>query len=437
VTVNSRSAEYCCPGESQPISHSVHLGRLANFYEGCLHCPHRHETGDTTSRQRKQVDQWTARRRDLLTFERQVIRGGYPDHLGPAQARSLATALAAELRQRKEPDPKNPVVLLASDGSALAAEIHAVVCEGLRFAGCDVVDIGFTTAPVLSAALADRSSNESRITGGLLVGSHANPTPQIALRIFGRQGQPWSVGQPSAGQSLDAIRGRHEAGVSRGVRAAGTLCREQVTGAYLERMSNFFHALRPLQFVLLTPNRYLRDYLEMLTAAVSCQNLTATADSSETDRLSPVTLGTAAGKVLTQAVVDRRADFGIWIDAVGERAHVVDEQGEPVSPHRLLAAINAKSGTECLASVASHGADAPAEKMTAEQFFESFAARIAAADDIAVAIGPEDALWFKSPLPIVDGLQLLAHLLQLLSRSDRTLSEVVAASDMTIAGATE
>lgn len=37
--------EFLCPGETHPISRSVHLARLAAFYPGCRECPRRNETG--------------------------------------------------------------------------------------------------------------------------------------------------------------------------------------------------------------------------------------------------------------------------------------------------------------------------------------------------------------------------------------------------------
>ena len=400
--VQNINAEYCCPGEEQPISRSVHLGRLARFYAGCLDCPRRHETGQLTRRQDEQLEQWSSRRRDLLTFDGDVVRGGYPNHLGPRQARQIAAALAAHLRDAAGPVTARtidrPTIMIASDGSAMVADVQAVMTEGLQFAGCDVIDIGLVTAPIMATSIADQS-----IQGGVLIGSAANPTPQIVLRMFGSGGRPLSVGG-----SLDDVRRRYEMGVARPCRTAGTLRRDQVTARYLERMGVTFHALRPLRFVLLTPSRILRQFVDKLTADVGCRNLAA----DEQQKLSPSPSKSCDGD-LTDRVVAEQAHFGISIDAAGEACQIVDERGNYVVPHALARhltlraeGIRVEEGETAIPS---------------EQRYDQLVA-----NDSDICVTPNGRFWFGDPSPTVDGLQVLARLLTLLSQSDRGLSDVLA-----------
>lgn len=335
AVIDADDAAYCCPGESQPISRSVHLGRLARFYAGCLDCPRRHETGPLTKRQDKQLTQWSNRRRDQLAFENESIRGGYPDQLGPRPARELAAAFAAHLRESLDTHAAPPVspqkcltIMIASDGAAMTADVQAAMIEGLRFAGCDVVDIGFATAPVLATAIANQ-----KIAGGVLIGSRNDPTPQIVLRMFGQRGRPLT-----AGGDLDDVMRRHEAGVPRASRSSGTLRRAQVAAPYLANFLQYFHALRPLRFVMLTPSRTLRKYVDELTADVACQNVASQSDQNGQQLHQRDTAPTTAGR-LSERVLNERADFGISIDVFGELSQVVDERGAEVDSSALAACL--------------------------------------------------------------------------------------------------
>ena len=46
MSLTSLETLYICPGETHPISRSVHLSRLAAFYPKCRECPLRKDTGN-------------------------------------------------------------------------------------------------------------------------------------------------------------------------------------------------------------------------------------------------------------------------------------------------------------------------------------------------------------------------------------------------------
>ena len=88
---------YICPGETHPISHSVHLARLAAFYPGCRDCPFRVETGQL-ARQTVERLQSTAKRierKSLLTSD--GVRGRYVNELNRKKAEQFCGALAGML----------------------------------------------------------------------------------------------------------------------------------------------------------------------------------------------------------------------------------------------------------------------------------------------------------------------------------------------------
>jgi len=398
------ATEYRCPGETQSISRSVHLGRLTRFYAGCLDCPHRHEAETFSVRKNKQLDQWSSRRRDRLAFQDDSIVGGYPQHLGPRQAGKIATAYGSFLRHQPRPAAARPTISIANDGSPSAAVIQASMIEGLRFAGCDVVDVGLITAPVMVRAIADLEYG-----GGVLIGAATQGAPQVVLRLFGAGGLPLS-----RNGSLDEIQRQYETGAIRGTRSAGSLRREQVTTRYLDGMRGHFHALRPLRFIMSTPSRLVREYGARLIADVGCTNLAAEEAIDSPANAEPTSL---EGN-LSERVVAQRADFGIEIDAAGQSCQVVDELGNDVVPHALLRHLvpSVAGRTSSQQPIEPHPQPTDRAQQTFEWLLETDSSAYAAAGG---------QFWFADPTPAVDGLRLLAHLLILLSRSDRPLSEVL------------
>jgi phosphomannomutase len=312
AAVNS-STVYFCPGEEKPIERAVHLGRLAAFYPVCARCPHRTDSG-MISPQRVQKLERLAQHSESgdSLFGPEGISGVYRNELDAAAARRVGQALGLHLSSRPAPigektDP--PIVLLAGDGQTVAAELAAAAADGLRWAGCEVVDCGAATAASMLA-----SFERLAATGALLVGNPEGRAGHVGLTMWGPGGLPLS-----AGGELDQVRRICEtSSLPRPSRPAGGFARESIEGPYLSDLAEFYHALRPLRVVIETSSPVLHRYLESLVSRVAIelapnneQSLPAMDDSQR--------LGRIASSV-------RRcgAHLGVWIDGYGERCCVVD-----------------------------------------------------------------------------------------------------------------
>ena len=192
---NEQADEYRCPGERQAISRAVHLGRMAAFYPPCRRCPHREDAGSLSPRQVEQLAETAARRRPRPLFHDEGAAGVFLDEFTPADARRMAAAFGAVVREETEgsnseerrekreeggndggeqrepsihpssfiPHPSailHPSVVLAGDGRPISAELVAAVADGLRWSGCDVIDIGPATAACLAFAIHHIASPE-------------------------------------------------------------------------------------------------------------------------------------------------------------------------------------------------------------------------------------------------------------------------------------
>ncbi len=414
-------AEYQCPGEKHSISRAVHLGRLARFYPACRDCPRRHETGLLSPRQVRRLQEVEHRGQKPPLFRREAVGGVALGQLPPGTVRDVAIAFGLCLRRGLLPSlatsgnntPRDAAVV-AGDGRPAVAELLAAACDGLRFAGCHVVDLGAASAPCLMFA-----ADHLGAAGGLLVGSGQGGLNQVAVKLFGPDAAPLSQ---DAG--LDVVHRQLEHGIDRPTRRFGGIRRFQAETPYLDRFRSHYHALRPLRFVLDCSCSPVEGYLGRLLANLACK----------------ATIVHAAGANLPEQVAEDEAHFGVYVDDDGERCRLVDEQGRAVATDRLLPLIASQSLADSTEPghvfLASRDTAMPPSTVGPSLPYEvellpndpNRAAMAAAMRRCKATCGadPDGRLWYgltNAPLP--DALHTLTHLLVLLSRSDRPLSLVL------------
>ena len=430
--------EYRCPGEDRPISRAVHLGRLARFYPACRQCPFREDTGSLSPRHVRRLAETRHRAERHSPLFDEGAAGVYLNELGPDEVRRMAAALGVLLRTDAEtsvafrsakeavshasspvapPDHatfaerKATVVVIAGDGRPLAAELVAAAAEGLRWAGCGVVDVGQATSPCVASAIARLEA-----AGGVLVGNPSARPEIVGLKFWGREARPLSAGGP-----LERLRRLFEAGIDRPARRFGPLRRWQAQGPYLADLSGYYHALRPLRLVLRGACPPALGYLEKLTAEVACEVVPCPAPA---DRL-------------REEVRRRGAHLGVILGDDGETAGVVDELGRRVGHERLLVLVaghllaERPGGVVVLEEAASPGVAGQIAALGAR--VETSECSRAAMDramrrhEALLGGGPSGRTWHRvgegPPLP--DGLRTISLLLRILSRSDRGLSVVL------------
>lgn len=417
------TAEYHCPGEKHPISRAVHLGRLAHFYPGCRQCPHRDDTGTLSARQVKRLAETRPRGLPRSLFHDEGAGGVYLTDLTPGVAREMAAALGValrreggkgtvpcSLRENRDSPHGQPVVVIAGDGRPLSCELVAAVGEGLRWAGCQVVDIGPATAACLAFTI-----DHLGTSGGILVGNPGDRPQTVGLKFWAGGPQPLSAGGP-----LETLERCYATGVDRPTRRYGSLRRFRADLPYLAGLAGYYHALRPLRFVLASSCGPLVGYLNKLTGPVACRIIPC--------RTTP--------QRLPEQVRDEEAHFAIRIDGDGERSLLFDEQGREVPADRLIVLLardllsEPPQGTVVLEE-GTRAAVAQAIRTAGGRVVQSSPRRA----EMAAAMrehrgllggGPSGRIWYdRSGLPLPDALMTLTLLLVLLSQSDRQLSEVL------------
>ena len=162
------TAEYRCPGESYGISRAVHLGRLAGFYAACRHCSWRNDVAGLSARQVRQLAEVGSGPGSRFLSRG---RGGQASEqrFGPQSGTTDRHRVCRRLTSQATPNtrPANvaqgilpvsnsmgePAAVVASDGRLATAAIVAAIVEGVRWTGCETIDIGPASTPCTARAI--------------------------------------------------------------------------------------------------------------------------------------------------------------------------------------------------------------------------------------------------------------------------------------------
>jgi len=402
---------YRCPGQTYAISRAVHLGRLAGFFPACRQCPHRDDTEGLSPRQIRQLRQTRHRGVEVPLFGGEGAGGVIHNDLSADDVRRIAAAFGVSLRHALPDGSTRPLAILAGDGRPIAAELVVAAGEGLRWAGCQVADLGAASAPCVAMAVERLSAD-----GGLLVGNPSGKAAVAGLTFWTQHARPLS-----SGDGLDDVAERFQQGTDRPTREYGPLRRVSFQADYLAGLSDYFHALRPLQIVTHCTCPPVWTCLETLTEQVACRFVHCHGGPEEIGR----------------QVVDEGAHLGLILDDDGQRCTLLDERGRTVPTRQLLLLVAADL-------LKRHPDSALAVEGDVSPKLQS---RILAMGGRLIAAGATRAdmhrtlcdgnailgadrrgrLWYRhhARLWFPDALTTVALLLTALSRSDRPLSTVL------------
>jgi phosphomannomutase len=315
VIQDPSTAEYVCPGETYSISRAVHLGRLAGFHPACRDCPRRDDTVGLSSRQIRQLAEVGSRAKQPLRFHAAGVGSMAINDLHPKVARRIAIEFARRIASPADQEGSGrAIVVVASDGRPATAAIISAIIEGVRWTGCEVVDLGPASAPC-----AARTVQHLAADGGIFVGN-AHGAPHTVGLKFRAHGERLSQGALLDDMAAALQTGSGEAAIDRPTRAFGSLRRFAMAEIYLSDFRPAYHALRPLRFVLDCTLGPVAAYVEELLRDVACR-----------------TIPGQHGIGLGQQVAAAQAHFGMQIVDDGENCRVVDERGEAVAAERLTA----------------------------------------------------------------------------------------------------
>jgi phosphomannomutase len=300
--------EYRCPGETYTISRAVHLARLAGYYALCRECPRREDTRGLSARQARRVAEAWAFACESSSRGAERLRNVTINAMTPAAARAVAVEFARQVLDGC--GAAQPVMVFASDGRLSTAAIVAAIAEGIRWSGCEAIDLGAASVPCV-----EREIEQVAADGGIFLGNPCGAAHMLGMK-FWIGGKAVNFQPAAEGASFTPTL------LNRPARSFGPLRRVDAAEGYLNELRPDYHAMRPLRFVLGCSCQPVISYLNDLLQNVAC-------------RLIPSEPGGDCGAQVSAA----KAHFGIEITDDGTRYSVVDEHGRGVPLRRLVHAI--------------------------------------------------------------------------------------------------
>lgn len=256
---------------------------------------------------------------DRSIFRAYDIRGVLGDTLDDNVARLIGQAVGSTLFDRGLRE-----IVVGRDGRASSPELSAALIDGLRLAGCDVIDIGMAPTPVLYFATYHLNTG----SGIVVTGSH-NPPDYNGFKIM-------LGGETLSGEAIQALYVRiSENDLSDG--GGGGLQTMDVGPDYLSRIASDIQLERQIKIVVDAGNGVAGAIAPQVLEAIGCQveelycDVDGDFPNHHPDPSDPANLAD-----LATAVQRTGAELGIAFDGDGDRLGVVTRTGEIIYPDRLL-----------------------------------------------------------------------------------------------------
>ncbi len=475
LVLSNTGPTFTCPGESHPISLSVHLARLASGYSECRECGHNEQgrqgagvrgqkTGDSQELRGTRTTRWErSAGRSLVTID--GVRGIYLNELDrtraadwgaafasllwdeqprigrpaasltatlpfdstettPGEPSSFLTDASSPIPTLHAPTParRGPVVVIGFDERPSSPDIIVGVALGLRRMGCHVIDLGQTTRPCFHFAV-----HHLEAAGGVFVtGSGCDPA-WTGFHFAGRGSQPWM--QP---ELLAELESRAKSKVVRPTRSAGAQRPFHAAVPYQAGLWKLFHALRPLHVVCGSATRQLPRVLEALFTRLPCRLTHEILPVRRRDLSDPHDVDV---RRVASATVAGQHHLGLIVDDDGERCAFVTERGQLVSVGELarllvLFELHEHRSARIVVDEAlfpdvagwltSLGPACQVDQAPATQLPTTVTQLNA-----SLGISAQHRLWFGGAYPACNAILTLARVLQALSLSDAPMSDVL------------
>lgn len=255
---------------------------------------------------------------DSTIFRAYDIRGIVDKELTEEAVRLIGQAVGSEVQDQGE-----KTVVIGCDGRLSKDRLLAALREGLLASGCDVIDIGMVPTPLLYFSTKILNAN----SGVMLTGSH-NPPEYNGLKVIIND-------FPVA---MEGIQTLYQRIVKNNLRKGeGKLFHENVLTRYMDRILFDVKLAKSLNIVIDCGNGVTGMLAEQFYKKLGCQVkiLFGEVDGNFPNH-QPDPSEVKNLKDLVEAVKKEKADIGIAFDGDGDRLGIVTNEGKIIWPDRTL-----------------------------------------------------------------------------------------------------
>ncbi|PPU39178.1 phosphomannomutase/phosphoglucomutase [Xanthomonas arboricola] len=253
-------------------------------------------------------------------FRAYDIRGVVGKDLNPGVAALIGQAIGSVMQAQGLRE-----VVVGRDGRLSGPELANGLIDGLRRAGCQVIDIGLAPTPVVYfGAYELRAGSCVAVTG-----SH-NPPDYNGFKIV-------IGGETLSGAAIVELHQRINEGRLHIAATPGDVEQRDISDAYIQRIADDVQLDRPIKVVVDAGNGVAGDIAPRLLEAIGAEviplycEIDGTFPNHHPDPSEPHNLDD-----LVKMVQRFDADIGVAFDGDADRLGVVTKQGAMVFPDRLL-----------------------------------------------------------------------------------------------------
>lgn len=257
----------------------------------------------------------------MSIFKAYDIRGTYPDEIDADMARRIGAAFAAFLGAKR--------LVVGRDMRTMAPAIEDAVIEGILSQGCDVLDVGLASTPMVYYCIGKLPCD-----GGLCVTASHNPKQFIGFKLCREEAKPLS-----GDSGIREIQQTVERGDLAPAKARGRREQSDMKADFVRHIASFATDIRPTKIVI--------DYANGMGAAEGPE-IFASIPGLEVvplyDRLDGTFPNHEANPLyepnlddLRAAVREHRTTLGLAFDGDADRCAFVDEDGRTVHADLITA----------------------------------------------------------------------------------------------------
>ncbi|MCB9885071.1 MAG: phosphomannomutase/phosphoglucomutase [Planctomycetes bacterium] len=250
----------------------------------------------------------------MSIFKAYDIRGTYPDQIDAKIAFRIGAAMVRFLSAKR--------LVVGRDMRTMAPEIQDAVIDGMLSQGCDVVDIGLASTPMVYYAI-----GKIPCDGGMAVTASHNPKQYIGFKMCRAEARPLS-----GDTGIQEIRKMAEAGDLPAAERRGKRDFVDVTKDWVQHIAGFAKGVKPMKICVDYANGMGANESPAIFAAIPglqvvplYDQLDGTFPNHEANPLKESNLD-----VLRDLVKKEKAPIGLSFDGDADRCAFVDEEGRTV-----------------------------------------------------------------------------------------------------------
>lgn len=356
-------------------------------------------------------------------FRAYDIRGTYPDDLNAVTAELIGKGFAGWLINKS--GNSNPTVVVGRDNRTHGEELQNAFIKGLMESGCHVTNIGLSPSPYLYFA-----NVFGTFDAGCNVTASHNPKEYNGFKLM------TANAHAVFGDQIQEVYQVIEKGDF--VSGKGTMLSANFMDDYFKKLKSIFTFSRPLKIVVDTANGIAGMLYPTILRKLGCEvtelytELDGTFPNHEPDPIVEENLTDLKKKVL-----EVEADIGLSFDGDGDRVGLITEKGEFIDADKTLmllskdalirhpdkAVVFTVSNSQVLFDLVKEWGGKPVMCKVGHSYVED------AMNEHKAIVGGEQSGHFFLPedyYPYDDALVTACRVLQILSDSDKPLSELFA-----------